>query len=58
MPLVYQRSRKLEVGRISCWNMEFENSEASWKTLTADSCNEQVSLEHSGALRDALEKVW
>ena len=24
----------------------------------ADSCNEQVSLEHSGALRDALEKLW
>ena len=22
------------------------------------SCNEQVSLEHSGALRDALEKLW
>ena len=33
-------------------------SEASWETWTADSCNEQVSLEHSGALRDALEKLW
>ena len=38
--------------------MECENSEASWETWTADSCNEQVSLEHSGALRDALEKLW
>ena len=37
--------------------MECENSEASWETLTADSCNEQVSLEHNGALRDALEKL-
>ena len=26
--------------------------------LTADSCNEQVSLEDSGALRDGLEKLW
>ena len=38
--------------------MECENSEASWETWTADSCNEQVSLEHSGALRDALKKLW
>ena len=28
------------------------------KLERADSCNEQVSLEHSGALRDALEKLW
>ena len=28
------------------------------KTWTADSCNEQVSLEHSGALRVTLEKLW
>ena len=38
--------------------MECENSEASWETgKTADSCNGQVSLEHSGPLRDALEKL-
>ena len=30
----------------------------TWNVRTADSCNEQVSLEHSGALRDALEKLW
>ena len=30
----------------------------SWKVLEVSSCNEQVSLEHSGALRDALEKLW
>ena len=35
--------------------MECENSEASWETLTADSCNGQVLLEYTGALRDALK---
>ena len=38
--------------------MECENSEASWETRTAGICNGQVSLEHSGAARDALEKTF
>ena len=32
MPLVYQRSRKLEVGEHRCWNMKCDNSKASWET--------------------------
>ena len=41
---------------IGTWNVR--TLRPAGKLGTADSCNEQVSLEHNGALRDALEKLW
>ena len=41
---------------VGTWNVR--TLRPAGKLETADSCNEQVSLEHSGALRDALEKLW
>ena len=41
-----------KVKEYKSWNMECENAEAA-----GNLCNGQVSLEHSGAVQDALEKT-